>query len=115
MMPETSGCRRAGGQGVRVVNSEEPLGCLVYANPALCLVLPDISQPVGWLTHTPMLPPGCDRVLVSHAAVSADSSAGVLPEALLSRTRARIPGPVNETARGKPTTNSAWSQNAGAT
>ena len=70
MMPETSGCRRAGGQGVRVVNSEEPLGCLVYAKPALCLVLPDTSQPVGWLTHTPIHPPGCDRVLVSHAAVS---------------------------------------------
>ena len=33
------------------------------------------------------------------------------PPALLSRTRARIPRPFNKTARGKPTTNSARSQN----
>ena len=45
------------------------------------------------------------------AAVSADSHGWCAPPALLSRTRARIPGLVNETARGKPTTDSARSQN----
>ena len=47
MMPGTSGCRRAGGQGVQVVNSEEPRSCPAYAKPAPCLVLPDTSQLVG--------------------------------------------------------------------
>ena len=41
-------------------------------------------------------------------------TAGVLSEAFLSRTRARIPGSVSETAGGEPTTDSAWSQNASA-
>ena len=60
-----------------------------------------------WLTHNTNAPGRPVTVCPSPtAAVPTDPHGWCAPPALPSRTRARIPRPVNKTARGKPTTRS---------